>query len=120
MVAFRAASSNADIAALTEVKAKGEAGGYNAIQSLIEGAKTAQESPDFPTQAELQHTHLSARYAQQYKELTRFGKTPVEAQGILLERVGKKRDQMLRDSVQRAIDAAKQRASNEAQRKKNR
>ena len=106
--------------ALRAVQKKGEAEGYDALASLREGLGSAQANADFPTQAELQHPHVSERYAQDYKSLVAAGASPEKAQGVVLEKVGKKRDQLLKESVQRAVDMAKQRAKNEAQRKKNR
>jgi hypothetical protein len=121
-------AQRASMTALRAVQKKGEAEGYDALAALRSGLSEAQASPDMPTEQELTHPQVSARYAAQYKQLTGSsasyagggaGKSKEEAQGILLEQVGKKRDQLLQASVGRAVAAAKQRAKNEALRKKN-
>jgi hypothetical protein len=119
--------------ALRAVQKKGEAEGYDALAALRSGLSAAQSDKEFPTQEELQFPHVSDRYAAEYKSLIKpqahdavgraIGKPAIsseEAQGVLLEKAGKRRDEVLRANVRRAVVTAKQRVKNEALRKKNR
>jgi hypothetical protein len=97
---------------------KGTAG----LQALVEGLESAKHAADMPSEAELQHPHMSAKYSAEYQKRlkavsnnpwTPGGETDEQIQNDLLKRVHKQRDTVLQREVAAAYKRINLRTENQ-------